>query len=206
MTQVTMRWKNQPIRAVIRNNKCEVMVKDVLAALGYVDKKSQYDAKKCLRRHLKTYRFAGMGGSPAHVLEPQILIELLFPELRRQLCPGDIYCFAMKHKDNFYKFGRTRNWNVRRKQYQGCNEVGTIMMVIPVQNIRSAERKLLKFAHATMNLRIGNEYFESPVEIEWVRHNIQEFVENTIFCDGNEIDSLSRFLLELESSSRSVDS
>ncbi len=195
MTEVEQTWNHHKIRAVIKEGKCYIMVKDILEALGYNEKKSQYNLKKGLRRHLKKHRFTHIGGSPAHVLEPELMVKLLFPELRRQLCPGEIYCFAMKHKENYYKFGRTMNWEARMTGYTGLNEIGKVLMVIPVQNIRSAERKLLRFARRTMISRIGNEYFESPVELDWVEANIQQFLKDVTLCDGTELDNFERFLL-----------
>lgn len=195
MTQVEQTWNHHRIRAVINEGKCQIMIKDVLESLGYTDKKAQYNLKKGLRRHMKRHRFTHLGGSPAHVLEPELLTKLLFPELRRHLCPGEIYCFAMKHKENYYKFGRTLNWEERQRGYTGLNEIGKVLLVLPVQNIRSAERKLLKFARRTMISRIGKEYFESPVELDCVEANIQQFLKEVTLCDGTELETLERFLL-----------
>ena len=196
MTEVALKWNQHTIRAYISSSgTCEIKVKDVLEALGYCEKKAQYNLKRSIRRVIKTHRFNNQGGSPAHVLEPSLLISNLFPELRRQLCPGQIYCFMAKHKANYYKFGRTSNWSERKKGYSGLSEIGKVLMVINVQNIRSAERKLLKFARQTMISRIGAEWFESPVSLENVECNVQEFLDGVTLCDGAELDDLARFLL-----------
>ncbi len=195
MTEVEQTWNHHKIHAVIKEGKCQIKVKDVLEALGYNEKKAQYNLKKGLRRHLERHRFKSSRGSPAHVLEPELMVKLLFPEVRRHLCPGEIYCFSMKHKENYYKFGRTLNWEERKMGYRGLNEIGKVLMVLPVQNIRSAERKLLRFARRTMISRIGQEYFESPVELEWVEANIQQFLNEVNLCDGTELETLERFLL-----------
>ncbi len=195
MTEVVMRWNQHKIRALVSDNGCQIMVRDVLVALGWTDKRARYTLKKPLRRHIQTHRFKGQGGSPSHVLDPCLIVKLLFPELRRQLCPGEIYCFLAKHKENFYKFGRTANWEERKKGYTGLSEIGKVLMVIPVQNIRSAERKLLTFARRTMITRIGAEWFESTVGLECVQSNLKQFLENVTLCDGTELDDFTRFLL-----------
>ena len=196
MTEVSLKWNRHNIRAVLRENgSCQIMLKDLMSALGYCEKKSQYNLKTTFRRHLSTFRFFHTGGSPAHVLDPRTIIELLFPLLRQRLCPGQIYCFLAKHKDNFYKFGRTTCWDDRQKGYNGLSEIGKVLLVKNVQNIRSAERKLLTFARTAMVNRIGHEWFQSTDSHLIVEAKLKEFIDTVQLCDGTELDDLEQFLL-----------
>ncbi len=195
MSETEQQWNNHKIKVYALGDKRLVRVTSVLHALGIRNKKSCWDLYSKLPR--SKHRFSGQRGTECIVMTQEQILTGLLPATRRVVRPGFIYLFRCHYNKSVYKVGCTYNWEQRRKNYQGLNRIGEMLLLLKVKNTRLAEHKIIQWTRKFMKVIEGHEWMECEAPFQDVISRARDYKEQATFCDGTEIDSMEDFIRQL---------